>query len=183
MKNGKKTSMEEVHSDDDLVEQIRLGDEKAAEELIKRYYISILRYCKSHCFDQEKAEDLTQEAFLKLFKSLSGYKGKRKFKAYLYTIANHLCIDESRKIKIYSLESEREIRCECDEMRRIEDKSEIDYLLNVLSPEQREAVILRFGEQLSFWEIAKVMNCNMRTAQSRVRNALKIMKKEQENGI
>ena len=40
---------------------------------------------------------------------------------------------------------------------------------------------VRFGEQLSFGEIAKVMGCNMRTAQSRVRNALKIMRKEQEN--
>jgi len=66
-------------------------------------------------------------------------------------------------------------------MRRIEDQSEINYLLNILSPEQREAVILRFGEQLEFREIAKVMGCNMRTAQSRVRNALKIMRKEQEN--
>ena len=170
------------NSDDDLIEQIKLGDEKAAEELIKRYYPSILRYCKRHCFDLEKAEDLTQETFLKLFRNLSGYKGKRKFKAYLYTIANHLCIDESRKIKVYSLENEEDIRCECDEMRRIEDRSEINYLLNALSPEQREAIILRFGEQLEFGEIAKVMGCNMRTAQSRVRNALKIMRKEQKNG-
>lgn len=170
------------NSDDDLIEQIKLGDEKAAEELIKRYYTSILRYCKRHCFDLEKAEDLTQETFLKLFRNLSGYKGKRKFKAYLYTIANHLCIDESRKIKVYSLENEEEISCECDEMRRVEDRSEINYLLNALSPEQREAVILRFGEQLEFGEIAKIMGCNMRTAQSRVRNALKIMRKEQENG-
>ena len=85
---------EEVHSDDDLVELIRLGDEKAADELIKRYYRSILHYCRNHCFNQEKAEDLTQETFLKLFKNLSGYKGKRRFRAYLYTIANHLCIDE-----------------------------------------------------------------------------------------
>ncbi len=172
---------EEVHSDDDLVERIRLGDEKAAEELIKRYYTSILRYCKRQCFNPEKAEDLTQETFLKLFKNLSGYKGKRKFKAYLYTIANHLCIDESRKMEIYPLENEEQIRYECDEMRRIEDKTEIDYLLNALSPEQREAVILRFGEQLEFREIAKVMGCSMRTAQSRVRNALKIMRREQEN--
>lgn len=190
MENGKtfhgktfhgKHSMEEAYSDDDLVEQIRLGDEKAAEELIKRYYTSILRYCKRHCFDLEKAEDLTQETFLKLFKNLSGYKGKKKFKAYLYTIANHLCIDESRKMRVYSLDNEEEIKYECDEMRRIEDDSEIKYLLNVLSPEQKEAVILRFGEQLEFKEIAKVMGCNMRTAQSRVRNALKIMRKEQEN--
>ncbi len=168
-------------NDDDLVEQIRLGDEKAVEELIKRYYTSILRYCKRQCFNLEKAENLTQETFLKLFKNLSGYKGKRKFKAYLYTIASHLCIDESRKMETYPLENEEQIKYECDEMRRIEDKSEINYLLNTLSPEQREAVILRFGEQLEFREIAEVMGCNMRTAQSRVRNALKIMRREQEN--
>ena len=174
-------NMEEIYSDDALVEQIRLGDEKAAEELIRRYYTSVLRYCKRQCFNLEKAEDLTQETFLKLFKNLSGYKEKGKFKAYLYTIANHLCIDESRKMKECSLENEGEIKDECDGLRRIEYKSEVGYLLNVLSPEQREAVILRFGEELSFWEIAKVMGCNMRTAQSRVRNALKIMRKEQEN--
>lgn len=162
-------------NDDDLIEQIRLGDESAAEELIKRYYTSILRYCKRQCLNLEKAEDLTQETFLKLFKNLSGHKGKRKFRAYLYTIANHLCIDESRKAEAYPLENEEEIRYECGEMRRIEDHSEISSLLNLLSPEQREAVILRFGEQLEFREIAKVMGCNMRTAQSRVRNALKIM--------
>ena len=79
-------SMEEVPSDDDLVGRIRLGDEKAAEELIKRYYTSILYYCKRQCFNWERAEDLTQETFLKLFKNLPGYKGKRKFKAYLYKI-------------------------------------------------------------------------------------------------
>lgn len=167
-------------NDDDLVEQIRLGDERAAEELIRRYYTSILRYCKRHCFHLEKAEDLTQETFLKLFLNLPGYQGKRKFKAYLYTIANHLCIDESRKMRVYSLEGE-EISYESDEMRRIEDHSEINYLLKALTPEQREAVILRFGEQLEFREIAEVMGCNMRTAQSRVRNALKIMRREQEN--
>lgn len=122
-------NMEEIYSDDALVEQIRIGDEKAAEELIRRYYTSVLRYCKRQCFNLEKAEDLTQETFLKLFKNLSGYKEKGKFKAYLYTIANHLCIDESRKMKDCSLENEEEIRDECDELRRIEDKSEIGYLL------------------------------------------------------
>lgn len=96
-------------SDDELVEQILLENENAAEELIKRYYTSILRYCRWHCSNLEKAEDLTQETFLKLFKNLSGYKGKKKFKAYLYTIANHLCIDESRKVEFYPLEDEENI--------------------------------------------------------------------------
>ena len=168
-------------SDDKLVEQIKCGDEQAAEELITRYYASILRYCRWHCSSVEKAEDLTQETFYKLFKNISGYKGKRKFKAYLYTIANRLCIDESRKKPLYSIEDEEIIIDECDEILRMEDKAEVNYLLSTLSPEQREAIILRFGEQLEFYEIAKVMGCNMRTAQSRVRNGLKIMRKEQGN--
>ena len=169
-------------SDDELVENIKSGDEEAAEELIKRYYTSILRYCKWHCTSVEKAEDLTQETFYKLFKNISDYKGKKKFKAYLYTIANRLCIDESRKATFYPLEDEEIIVDECNEILRLEDKAEITYLLNTLSSEQREAIILRFGEQLSFDEIAKIMGCNMRTAQSRVRNGLKIMRKEQRNG-
>ena len=113
-------------SDDELVEQILLGNENAAEELIKRYYTSILRYCRWHC-------------------------------------------------------SNLDIVHEYNDIVRLEDRAEINYFLNFLSSEQMEAVILRFGEQLSFGEIAKVMGCNMRTAQSRVRNALKIMRKEQEN--
>ena len=53
-------------SDDELVEQILLGNENVAEELIKRYYTSILRYCRWHCSNLEKAEDLTQETFLRM---------------------------------------------------------------------------------------------------------------------
>lgn len=179
MNTEEEHSKERKYSDDDLIEQIRLGDEKAAEKLIKRYYTSILHYCENHCFDKEKAEDLAQETFLKLFENLSRYKEKMKFRAYLYTIANHLCIDARRKIEDYYLDDEEQIDDRrSNEMSGVEDQSEVDHLLKVLSSEQREAVILRFGEELSFWEIAKVMGCNMRTAQSRVRNALKIMRKE-----
>lgn len=144
-------------SDDKLIDQIKYGNERAAEELITRYYASILRYCRWHCSSVEKAEDLTQETFYKLFKNISGYKGKRKFKAYLYTIANRLCIDESRKAPFYPLEDEESIVDECNEILRLDDKSEVNYLLSTLSPEQRDAIILRFGEQLEFHEIAKVI--------------------------
>lgn len=165
-------------TDDELIEQIKNGDENASEKLIKRYYTSILRYCRWHCSNLEKAEDLTQETFFKLFKNLSQYAGKN-FKSYLYTIANHLCIDESRRAKWLSLEweSDKNLAKECNEIIQIENREEIYSLLKNLSPEQKEAVLLRFGEQLSYLEIAKVMGCTMRTAQSRVRNGLKIMRK------
>lgn len=165
-------------SDDELIDRIKSGDEAAAEELIDRYYDAILRYCGWHCAAPEKAEDLTQETFFKLFRSLPGYRARNKFKAYLYTIANRLCIDESRKRPIYSLEDAGELATGQNEIVQAENREEIRRLLGVLSEEQREAVVLRFGQELGFSEIAKVMGCSMRTAQSRVRNGLRLMKKE-----
>lgn len=165
-------------SDDELIDRIKSGDETAAKELIDRYYAAILRYCGWHCAVPEKAEDLTQETFFKLFQSLPRYKGRNKFKAYLYTIANRLCIDESRKMAFYPLEDVEEIAGGKNEIAQAEQREEIRRLLNVLSEEQREAVILRFGQELGFLEIAKVMGCSMRTAQSRVRNALRLMRRE-----
>ncbi len=165
-------------SDDELVEKIKCGDEAAAKELIDRYYGVILRYCGWHCSAPERAEDLTQETFLKLFRSLPKYCGRNKFKAYLYTIANRLCIDESRKLSFYSLEAVGDIADGRSGIAQAEHREDIRRLLGVLSAEQREAVILRFGQELGFAEIAKVMGCSMRTAQSRVRNGLRLMRRE-----
>lgn len=165
-------------SDDELVEKIKCGDEAAAKELIDRYYGAILRYCGWHCSAPERAEDLTQETFLNLFRSLPKYCGRNKFKAYLYTIANRLCIDESRKLSFYSLEAVGDIADGQNGIAQAEHREDIRRLLGVLSAEQREAVILRFGQDLGFAEIAKVMGCSMRTAQSRVRNGLRLMRRE-----
>ena len=155
---------------------------QSMDEIYQAYAKTVYKYLLSRTQNEDLAEELTQETFYRLFRNISGYKSKKKFKAYLYTIASRLCIDESRKTPLCPLEGEDNIINECDEILRLEDKEEITYLLNTLSPEQREAIILRFGEQLEFREIAKVMGCNMRTAQSRVRNGLKIMRKEQRNG-
>lgn len=163
-------------SDDELVQQVCLGDENAAEELIRRYYAAILRYCANRCGSRERAEDLTQETFLRLFRSLPGYAKRNRFRAYLYTIADRLCIDESRRLRQYPLEDGEWLEDERDGIGRVQDRAEVNALLDALSPEQREAVILRYGEQLSFREIAEVMGIHLRTAQSRVRRAIQIMR-------
>ena len=77
-------------SDDELVEQILLGNENAAEELIKRYYTSILRYCRWHCSNLEKAEDLTQgnifEVVLRIYPDIKGKRNLRLIYTRLQTI-------------------------------------------------------------------------------------------------
>lgn len=166
-----------MRSDEELVRQIQCGDEKAAEDLVTRYYAPILRYCSWHCSDLSKAEDLTQETFYRVFHSIPRYQNHKKFKSYIYTIAHHLCIDESRRPPMYSLEEGCETVKECAFMRQVEERLEIDALMSCLTPVQRETVILYYGEQLSYREIAEIMRCNLRTVQSRVRSALKIMRR------
>ena len=164
-------------SDDELIQQAKAGDENAVTRLINRYYHLILRYCRWHCPNMETAEDLTQETFIRLFRRLNEYKGRGTFKAYLYTIANRLCIDESRKTGFFPLENDENLISKDDPLHQLEDRDEVAYLLKFLSPEQREAILLRYEEELSFAEIAKVTGCTLRTAQSRVRNGLKIMRR------
>lgn len=164
-------------TDDELAERIRQGDERAAEELIHRWYGAVVRYCRFWCGSDDKAEDLAQETFLRLFRALPGYRGRGRFKSFLYTIADRLCIDESRKVRLYPLTEDIPLAPDKDEMRRAEDRAAVEKLLEVLSPEQRRAVILRYAEQLSFRQIAQITGCGMRTAQSRVRCALQLMRK------
>ncbi len=163
--------------DDELINRIRQGDGAAAEELVRRWYPSVLRYCRWRLRSGEAAADLTQETFLRLFRSLDGYRREGKFKAYLFAIASRLCIDEDRRAPLYPLEEADGAEGERDALRQLEDRDEIGRLLAQLPPEQREAVLLRYGEGLSYRDIAGVTGCNLRTAQSRVKYALRAMRK------
>lgn len=165
-------------SEEELINRIRQGDEAAAEELVHRWYPHIFRYCRSRSRSIETAEDLTQDTFLRLFSALPDYREEGKFRAYIFLIANRLCIDESRKTPLHPLEDEERLASPCDEIHQMEDRDEIRSLLDALPPMQREAVILRFGERLTYQEIAEATGCNMRAAQGRVKCALKNMQKE-----
>lgn len=162
--------------DDELIKQIKQGYIEYANVLIERHYSSILRYCAWHCSDSERAEDVTQETFFRVFRNFSHYDDEGKFRAYLYTVARHLCIDESRKQRLYTLDEE--MGDSKDYFTEVENRTEINRLLKRLTPAQREAVILRFAEGLSFREISQITGIPIRTIQSRVRLALSIMRKE-----
>ena len=115
--------------DDKLIIQIQQGNEAAAEELIKRWYPAILRYCRWHCVNSTRAEDLTQEVFYKLFRSISQYDDKRKFKAYIYAIARNQCIDESRRQPVYPLDEEGGLIDPAEPILQIENRLEVATLL------------------------------------------------------
>lgn len=167
-------------TDEELIRQIRAGDEEAADILVKRYYTDILRYCKRHIIDQNLAEDATQETFYRVFRSLMRYQDKERFRAWLYMIARNICIDENRKQKnTIPLELE-DIGEESSEIHQIENSDEIEQLLSVLPEEQREAILLYFEDELTYKEIGKILGIPARTVQSRVKNGIKAIKKRRK---
>lgn len=111
-----------------------------------------------------------------MFRDIDSYEQRGSFRAYLYTIAHHLCIDENRKQT--TLELEDHISIEDKNLQKIEDWDQIRYLLNLLNSAQREVIILHCGEQFSFREISQILGIPARTVQSRVRAALMILRKE-----
>lgn len=187
-------------SDRKLLKKVRDGDREALSEMINQYYSDIFRFCLYMIQNQEDAYDITQETFLKFIKYGISYR-RNNLKGYLLTIARNLCFDyfhreketkentcsyeeenerKSLRINVYG-QNVREYRVSQgnmrDDLKELEDYLYLKELLNNLSPEIREVVILRAYEELKFKEIAEMMNCSLSTAKSRYRIGIQQMKK------
>jgi RNA polymerase sigma-70 factor (ECF subfamily) len=158
------------------------GNKKSFEELIRRYFPRLLNFINRYIGDRQRAEDLTQEVFIRVYKSAAKYKAQSKFQTWIFTIAKNLSVNELRrnKFKMLSLEQTLstpggEIRLQWQDSnavgpdhealfneRAIAVKSAIDSL-----PEnQRVAVLLRRYENFSYEEIAMTMNVSAKAVKS-----------------
>lgn len=165
--------------EDELIRQIKQGRRECLDELVELYYPAILRYCMWHMPDRESAQDATQETFLKLIRFIDRYSHRGQFKAFLYRIAANTCIDIKRKAAAaeYPTEpvSDEMLLADCrseSSFQRIEDRQQLARALDCVSPEQRELILLRYGQELSFKEIAAVTGLPLRTVQTKLRRAM-----------
>lgn len=160
--------------DAQLIRRIQAGDRAAGDALIERYYAAILRYCARHLRRTDWAEDLTQEVFLHLFRAIGSYREQGQFRAYLYRIAYCLCVDAARGQVAEPLSEH--VADPAAPYAGVEDRDAVQRLLARLPPDQREVILLRYGEDLTYREIAAVTGEPLRTVQSRVRRALKTLR-------
>lgn len=171
--------------EDELIQRIEHGDAEAVEELVKRFYPEILRYCLWHAPDRSLAEDAVQETFYKAIRYFTHYVHKGKFKSFLYQIAANTCIDMRRK-KWQTEISFEELNVDPSYLdptfEEIHANFTLKQLVRSLPEETQEIVLLRFGQDLSLREIGEVIGLPLRTVQSKLRSALKRLKKEFEEG-
>lgn len=178
----------------DLIRRAKQGDMLAFEELILKHEKIVYNLAFRMMNHSEDAKDISQEVFLKAYRSLSNFDERSAFSTWLYRITHNTCIDEMRKRKgkqSYSLEEEleneegsmqRQIADEGDtpeeSLLREEQKSEILQALDMLSEEHKAAIILRDVKGLSYEEIAEILNLSLGTVKSRISRARNHLKTE-----
>ncbi|MGO5094089.1 RNA polymerase sigma factor [Clostridium sp. LCP25S3_F10] len=163
--------------DSKLILEIKKGKIHLFHELIKKYYGKVYYYCYRHLNNKEAAQDLTQEVFMKVIKTMEGYKHYGKFENYLYVVAGNACKDFYKKESKYVLK-EVEIKTNSykeEEISKLENKVMIEEALNKLSKDQREIIILRFYQDLKIKDIAKIMNSGISITKYRLKKAIKLI--------
>ena len=171
-----------------LITRHLAGDERAFGEILKRYRPRLLAFIHRMIGDRERAEDLVQEAFIRIHRHMHRFDSTRKFSTWVYTIASNLAKNElrnrSRNPLVY-YESSR-VRGDGDQRPlQFEDASTrpdqmyasrhlkelVDATVDRLSPHHREVFVLRELQGRSYEEIAAVTRCNLGTVKSRLNRA------------
>ena len=156
-----------------LIQKMRMGDEKALETFVTKYYSKILKYCRIHARNYEDAQDLTQETFTRFFRSLKQYQHYGKAVNYLYVTASNLCTDYYRK--------KQEILY--DEIPGLADEHAVDpdtelmvhMALRQLPEELRETAILYFMLEQKQKEIARILGIGLPLVKYRIRRARELL--------
>lgn len=162
-----------------LIARCIKGDQIAYEDLYNLYAAGIYRLCYSLLLNKQDAEDVMQDSFVYAFKNIQRYDSdKAAFKTWLYTIAVSRCRNMYRRKQFPTVDITQIMHLHIPAptsdhpeavLAQRNAQEAIGEALGALSPRLREAIVLRYGHGLTYREIADVMNCPQKTAESRVR--------------
>jgi len=186
-----------VQTDPDAALMLRAkrGDRAAFAELVEKYKQPVMNFVFRSLRDEIEAEDLAQNVFLQAWKSRSRYRQTAKFSTWLFTIARNLCLNEIRRRSRHPAESIEESHAEHEDQPRqqYEDKSQIappDKLLQGelaqkieealagLPEAQRTAILLCRQDELSYEEIAEVLDCSLSATKSLIHRGRETLKEK-----
>jgi RNA polymerase sigma-70 factor, ECF subfamily len=188
-------------SDEALMLRYQQGEVRAFEVLLTRHRKPVFNFILRFVGDAAQAEDLLQDAFLRVIKGADTYQRQAKFTTWLYTIARNLCVDASRRAKhrrAASLDAPLDASGEGNGGTLLDvvgdkgpatDRQVISKELGgrlwaaveKLSEEQREVFLLREFHDMPFKEIADVVGCPENTVKSRMRYALEKLRADLED--
>lgn len=171
-----------------LVIRAKNGNVSAFSKLYKEYFDKIYRFLFFSTRNKELSEDLAQETFIRSWKAIGSFSTRQgSFQAYLYAIARNLVVDWRRKKKTISLE----VIAEYPSTENIEEdlikkdtKEKVWNAITTLKETDQQLIVLRFFEELSYTDLAKIFDekeATLRVKTFRVLKELKICLKKYEN--
>lgn len=186
-----------MEQDAQLVQQCLQGDGSAWEELVRRHTRRIFNICYRFTGNGTEAEDLSQEVFLRVYKTLGSYRSAHGgFATWMTSVTRNLLIDHYRRTKrdrvtdsledaMPVVENKESVARRPDQLALLgELSSQVQSALTRLSPELREAVILRDLQQLEYNEIRQVLDVPEGTVKSRInRGRIELARILQQMGV
>jgi RNA polymerase sigma-70 factor (ECF subfamily) len=175
--------------DADVVDTFLGGEERAFGELVERYQTRLLNFIYRTIGDRERAEDLVQEVFIRVYRHIARFDRTKKFSTWIYTIASNLAKNELRNRsrnplvffqtlkKSWQADEDRPLQFE-DHSARPDDlyrkrhlRALVEESVDQLPEHHRQVFVLRELEGKSYEEIAEIMGCNLGTVKSRLNRA------------
>ncbi|MFC2088293.1 RNA polymerase sigma factor [Calditrichota bacterium] len=178
--------------DSELIQSAKSGDEKALEELISKYKIAVYNLVYRMVRDKQEAEDLTQETFIKTFKSLPSFNEEYAFSTWIFKIATNNCIDFFRKRKLKTYSIDKPIQYKTSEIQQDHPDPDLDAEKQILAEERsilikeainslpekyHQAIMLRHAEERSYEEIAEMLDLPLGTVKARIFRAREMLNK------
>ncbi len=185
----------QANEDFRLVQAFKAGDQKAFEELVRRYQRQVANIIYLTLGNREEIQDIAQEVFVRVYRSIDKFEFDASFFSWIYRITVNLCIDELRRRKIKrtlsldfltegALESEKKSKetiLASDGVLTDEKREVILDALQRISEEHRQVIILREYEELSYAQIASYLGISIQAVKSRIfraREDLRVLLKD-----
>ena len=183
-------------SDDDLIAEYISGNEDSFKQLVTRYTKPLYFFVFRMTSKKELSEDILQDAFLKIWKTINRYKiGSNTFKSWIFTVTRNTAIDQLRKKKMlvvsdfdtedghnYLMETIPDPETIPEKLIiRAEEKNMVEGALQSLTIDEREILTLHYQEEMTFEKIGEILKKPLNTVKSKHRRALLKLRSFLEN--
>lgn len=179
-----------TRTDEELVDRSRSGDTESFDELIARWERPIFALAFRVLGREEDARDVCQDAFLRAYRGLAGFKGEAKFSSWLYRITLNLCRDWLRKHRRTPVSQMPEdvdaldLMADLPPVESVEDlvarrelSGAVAAAMALLPHEQRTAIVLKEYHGMTFQEIADLQGCPLSTVKTRLYQGLTVLRR------
>jgi len=170
-------------SDTELVARARQGDEAAFEQLVLRHQRYVFNLAYRVLGDYTEAEDITQEAFVRVWRGLSGFRGQARFTTWLYRIVHNLCLNRLPGLQRELLQTEpvEEVLADpglspADLFAVREQMAFLHAQMDRLPEKYRLVLTLRYLQHLSYDEIAAALEMPMGTVKTHIHRARRLLR-------